>query len=334
LQTADIDFSKLDDLERETIDTIVPLIEQGFSFADVAAQVGGDAKEIERRVDDLGARLVALSGAIELPPLADDEYEALKQSIADHGQQMPILRGSPRSGLPGVIIDGRTRRTICAQLRIEPIYADRDGTADQLRSLGLVLNLARRHMSTSSRRGIIKAKLLADPSRSDRAIAAALGVSHPTVAAVRRDLEGAGEVEKLSTRTSRDGAQRPAASTRSPQPPPQHRSIRVLIPTELFEHYAGSWVECRAFRLLERRPGVHELQVQLLDTAAATDEQLAEARWHIESVAGRTNVDVDVARVQMLKTASDVFGRTIEQLEDLHVDEAQWLVARLQATPA
>lgn len=328
MQTADVDFSKLNEVERDTIDTVVPLIEQGFSFADIAVQVGSDPREIERRVEDLGARLMALSGAIELPPLADDEYEALKQSIADHGQWMPILRGSPTSGLPGEIVDGRHRRRACAQLRMEPKIVDVDGTADQLHSLGLVLNLARRHMSTSSRRGIIKAKLLADPQKSDRAIAAAVGVDHKTVGAVRRELEQREEVGKFPTRTGANGVAQPARPAEPPRPP-AHRSIRVLVPTDLFEHYVGDWVSCHAFRLVERRPGVHELQVQLLDAAAADETQLAQVRSYIEQLAAKTGVDGATAIYELLGTASEVFGRTIAALEDLHIDEAQWLVSRI-----
>lgn len=332
LQAADIDWTQLDPVERDTLENVIPLLEEGFSHAEIADQIGAirdcDAKAIEARVEALAARVMALSGSIELPPLSDEEYEALKQSIADHGQWMPILRGSPASGLPGEIVDGRHRRRACAQLHIEPKIVDVDGTADQLHSLGLVLNLARRHMSTSSRRGIIKAKLLADPQKSDRAIAAAVGVDHKTVGAVRRELEQREEVGKFPTRTGANGVAQPARPAEPPRPP-EHRSIRVLVPTELYEHYVGDWVSCHAFRLVERRPGVHELQVQLLDAVAADEAQLAHVRSQIEQLAAKTGVDVLTAIVEMIDTASEVFGRRITVFDDLRVDEAQWLVSRI-----
>ena len=62
-----------------------------------------------------------------------------------------------------------------------------------------MLNLARRHMSTSARRGLIRAKLVADPSKSDRAIATAIGVDHKTVGTVRKELEQSGKVGKFPT---------------------------------------------------------------------------------------------------------------------------------------
>jgi hypothetical protein len=329
LQAADIDWSELDDDERATLEQVIPRIEEGYDVKQIAAELGIDAKQLQASVDRLAAKIMALSGSIELPPLSEEEYEALKQSIADHGQWMPILRGSPTSGLPGEIIDGRHRRRACAQLKVEPKIVDVDGTADQLRALGLVLNVARRHMSASSRRGIVRAKLLTDPALSDRAIAATVGVSPTTVGAVRRELENAGEVSKLDSRTGRDGAQRPARSERTPQPPPEHRTIRVLVPTELFEQHVGDWVSCRAFRLLERRPGVHELQVQLLDPASADDEQLEQVGRYIERIAEKLKRDRVDVETELLRTASQVFGREIAATADLYIDEAQWLVSRI-----
>src|SRR5260370_24822666 len=121
LSVADIDWSKLTARERATLDEVIPRIEDGYDVKTIAAEFGVDAKQLQTDVDRLGAKVMALSGSIELPPLTEEEYEALKQSIADHGQQMPILRGSPSSGLPGEIIDGRHRRRACAQLKLIPV---------------------------------------------------------------------------------------------------------------------------------------------------------------------------------------------------------------------
>jgi hypothetical protein len=138
-----------------------------------------------------------------------------------------------------------------------------------------VLNLARRHLSASSRRGIIKAELLRDATRSDRAIASFVGVSPTTVGAVRRELEQTGRVSKLDSRTSQDGRQRPArASTPRASEPPRETIVKVAVPIELAEQWIGVWVSCRAFRLAERRPGLYELEVQLLDAAAIDDDRV------------------------------------------------------------
>jgi ParB-like chromosome segregation protein Spo0J len=327
LQAADVDFSQLSELERETLDEIIPRYQDGDDYKEIGAVFGVDAHEIEERIENLGARLMALTGNITLPPLSAEEYEALKQSIADHGQHHPILRGSPSSALPGQIVDGRHRRRACAQLKIDPVYKDVDGTAEQLRSLGLVLNLARRHSSASSRRGIVKAELLRDPTRSDRAIAAAVGVSPSTVGTVRKDLAKKGLVSKLDTRIGADGVAQPVRE-RAPQPEPTERTVRVIVAAEKFDQLVGPWVKCKAFRLIERRPGVHELHVQLVDPVAASAGHLVAFADAAGLLADRLDRDHEVVVAELLANASEVFGRTIGQPGELYAEESEWLIAQ------
>lgn len=331
LSVADIDWTQLSEDDRETLEQVVPLLEDGYSIAEIAEQLDADAGELEHAWENLAARIMALSGHIELPPLSEEEFEALKQSISEHGQKNPILRGGPSSGSPGLIVDGNTRLRICDQLRIKPWIVDVDGTADQLRSLGLVLNLARRHLSASSRRGIVKAELLIDPSRSDRAIAAFVGVSHPTVAAVRRELEQAGRLERLSSRTSLDGRQRPAGSTRPPaaSEPPREKIVKVAVPIDLADQWIGSWVSCRAFRLAERRVGVYELEVQMLDAERVSDDLAVVLEAHARGLAEINRSSTEEATAELLRIASEVFAREIPMMADLTQQEAEWLAARI-----
>ena len=69
--------------------------------------------------------------------------------------------------------------------------------------------MARRHITQEQRREIIRAQLAETPERSDRQIAAGLGVSDPTVNKVRHDMENAGEVQRFSTSIGADGKQYP-----------------------------------------------------------------------------------------------------------------------------
>jgi ParB-like chromosome segregation protein Spo0J len=328
LSVADIDWSQLSDAERDTLEQVVPLLEDGYSIAEIAEQLDVDAGELEQAWENLAARIMALSGHIELPPLSDEEFEALKQSIAEQGQQSPILRGSPSSGAPGSIIDGHTRLRICDQLRIKPWIVDVDGDADQLRSLGLVLNLARRHMSASSRRGIIKAELLRDAKRSDRAIAAFVGVSDKTVGAVRRELEAGAEIPHHETRTDQRGRTQPAERSPRTPTPPREKVVKVAVPIELEEQWIGVWVPCRAFRLAERRPDFYELEVQLLDAAAIDEDRVVALTAAAAELAQKLGCPVDEAIEELLATAQEVFAREIPTMLDLTQQEADWLVAR------
>ncbi|MDZ7578780.1 MAG: hypothetical protein U0904_11505 [Candidatus Nanopelagicales bacterium] len=58
---------------------------------------------------------------------------------------------------------------------------------------------------------MLKRSLAANPELSDRQHAAKTGVSHPTAAAVRGELEESGAVSKLDTRVGADGVARPVS---------------------------------------------------------------------------------------------------------------------------
>ena len=324
LSVADIDWTQLGEAERETLDRVVPLLEDGFSIAEIAAELDMDAGELERDWENLAARIIALSGQVELPPLSDDEFEALKDSIAEQGQINPILRSIET----GQIVDGHTRLRICRQLGIVPTIVDVHCDAEQLRSLGLVLNLARRHLSASSRRGIVKAELLRDAARSDRAIAAFVGVTHPTVAAVRRELENAGDVERLSTRTDAVGRKQPAQRAHVTAEPDREKVVKVAVPVELAEQWIGVWVTCRAFRLAERRPGFYELEVQLLDAGAVDEQRIAALTVAAAELGEKLGCTSEEAIEELLGSAREVFARDIPTLLDLTQQEAEWLLAR------
>jgi hypothetical protein len=71
------------------------------------------------------------------------------------------------------------------------------------------------------------------PERSDRQIAAALGVSHTTVATVRDELEGGGQIGHLNETTGADGKTypRPRANGKADSAegePTWARSLRAL----------------------------------------------------------------------------------------------------------
>jgi len=156
-----------------------------------------------------------------LPALSADEYEALKADIAARGVLVAVEVDER-----GDILDGHHRVRAWTELRAEgvkvPDYARvvRGGLSDaEKRQLVRALNLARRHLSQAERRALIADAIRDDPDASDRRVAVALGVSHPTVAAVRGELEAAGDVENLSTRTDTLGrvqpVRRPAVLARS-----------------------------------------------------------------------------------------------------------------------
>lgn len=151
-----------------------------------------------------------------LPPLSDAEYEALKADIAERGCLVPVEVDET-----GELLDGKHRSRACRELGIDPPQIQRIGLADDQakRDYARKINLIRRHLTTKAKRALLADALRETPERSDRQIAGAVGVSPTTVGTVRGELEAAGVVSKLDTRTGSDGVEQPA--TKKPADVPQ-----------------------------------------------------------------------------------------------------------------
>jgi hypothetical protein len=103
----------------------------------------------------------------------------------------------------------------------------RKGPSTDPRAYVLSVNAHRRHLTAAEKRETIARLLKADPARSDRATSKITNVDHKTVASVRNELEGRGEIPHVSTRGDAAGRQQPvrrappaAVVHRSSPPPP------------------------------------------------------------------------------------------------------------------
>lgn len=79
------------------------------------------------------------------PPMQDDEFLALCESIRLHGQREPVLVWD------GLILDGVHRTRACMRLGITPRTEAFEGDGAAAQAMVLDLNLHRRHLSTSQR---------------------------------------------------------------------------------------------------------------------------------------------------------------------------------------
>jgi hypothetical protein len=139
-----------------------------------------------------------------LPDLTPEAFAALKADIAQRGVLTPIDVDEH-----GVILDGHHRwRAHCESGRNEPppTIVRAGLTEAEKFSFARRQNILRRHMSRKEVRRVVEAELRSAPGRSDRAIAAVLGVDHKTVAAARRR----GEFPTPAGRRGLDGKIRPA----------------------------------------------------------------------------------------------------------------------------
>jgi len=142
-----------------------------------------------------------------LPELPSWEFESLKESIRRHGVLLPVVKDER-----GVTIDGHHRERACRELGITdfPVMTLAGLSEAEKRDHALLLNLVRRKLTRRQLREIIAAEIRRSPELSNNWLGGVLGVSKNTVAAVRADLEAAGEVVKLTTFTGRDGKRHPA----------------------------------------------------------------------------------------------------------------------------
>lgn len=142
-----------------------------------------------------------------LDALSDEEYAGLRASIASVGIKQPILISWPDK----TIIDGHHRWRIAQELGLDdvPVMTEEFSSEARLLALGVEMNAARRQMTIERKRHAAAKLLIADPSQSDRSIAGIIGMSHHTVASVRRELEDGGQIAHQPERVGQDGVKQP-----------------------------------------------------------------------------------------------------------------------------
>ena len=171
---------------------------------------------------------------LNLPKLPYDDFLALRDNIALNGVLMPILTDGGRPVRH--IIDGTYRKAIADELGYEcPEIVQPGLTEAEKRTLARTLNLARRHLSSEQKRLLIADQLRETPDRSNRWIGKQLGVSHPTVASVRAELEATGKVFQFERTIGEDGKERPATRTLPLVHRPSAESQARLAATKLLQ---------------------------------------------------------------------------------------------------
>jgi hypothetical protein len=159
--------------------------------------------------------------ALRFPPMTYMQRIELVEDIRARGLLEPITLYENQ------ILDGRNRYEACIEADVPPRFVQFAGG----NPIAFVWskNGARRHLSEAKRLELAKtfARLLLinDPDQSDRQVAEAVGISHPTVAKIREEAERTGDVETLSTRRDTKGRPQPAH-----KPPPTAENPAVELP--------------------------------------------------------------------------------------------------------
>lgn len=220
------DPGNLSPRNRAVYDLIWTPIRDGMKPTEIAASLHRAPSWVSDRLKEFYTEVCFQQGVF--PPLPDDEYQALKDSIAAVGVQVPIVVDEY-----GEVIDGRMRRHIARELGITCPFETRAGlTLDERRELAVTLNGPRRHMNRQQKRQLVVAELMVSRDRSDRAIGRLAGVDGKTVGKIRADLEA----EEVTYTRAQSQSQPPVEGAEIPQTPPQNDPAV----TERFQGY----VEC------------------------------------------------------------------------------------------
>ena len=141
-----------------------------------------------------------------MPPLTAEEYNELKNDIAERGVMVPIEYDER-----GNVLDGHHRLQICAELGIKdfPKVIRAGMTEAEKRTHARKLNMARRQLTATQKRQAIQDQLQETPEMSDRQIAQAIGVANSTVTRNREKMVETGQLLQCNTSTGADGKQYP-----------------------------------------------------------------------------------------------------------------------------
>lgn len=195
--------------------------------------------------------------------LEPDEYEALKADIAKRGVLVPIEFDEA-----GSILDGHHRFRVCQELGIKnyPRVVRSFSSEEEKEEHVVTLNVRRRHLNSEQKRKWAEWFLKRHPEWSNRKVASEVGLTDPTVAKVRNNLESTGEVQKFSTRVGRDGK---AQSATKPKPPPsvfansdnqQRRGQEALV--SLGEHAPTKMLDVKRAERIAREKAAEERRTQ------------------------------------------------------------------------
>lgn len=149
-----------------------------------------------------------------LMPISNDDRVRLRLSIEKHGIKDPIRVYKDKT--INKILSGLNRWEIGSELnftdpqRIE-IYDISNATREEVIDFCIGENLERRHFTTEEKRNIILFFLKKDPTKSDRSVAKAVGVSPSTVGKERARVQ-LGHVEKRDSKGRKIGV-RPKNNT-------------------------------------------------------------------------------------------------------------------------
>ncbi|QDT24443.1 DNA methyltransferase [Gimesia chilikensis] len=246
------------------------------------------------------------------PVMSEEEFEALKASIADRGVEVPIIVDQS-----GEVVDGFQRKRACEELGIDCLTEVRDFVNETEKlELALILNCNRRHLNQNQKRKLIEDYLLRDAEIADNHLAGIIGVSKNTVASVRKKLEASCQIDKHETLRGKDGVKRPKKQKRIITNTPKETEKACQMILQLPEKSSGKTHDViSAQRHAKRNQNAQKRKVEGESVIPVTDDDIR--LFHtpfqkLESVAG-----IEPESVQLICTDIPYDKSFLPQIEEL-----------------
>jgi hypothetical protein len=191
------------------------------------------------------------------PLLPPDELKGHADDIEANGLRQKVVIYRDADGIEWLVdgrnrldaMESRGRLLLTPNGQLNPKYVGeivhQMGQPPDIAALVISLNDKRRHNTLAQRRVAIANVLKTDPSKSNRQAAKAAGVDHKTVAAVRAEAEGRGEIPRIKTAKDTKGREQPIR--KSVRPPP-------LQPAEARAALCVQDVRARVLRAMDAMP--------------------------------------------------------------------------------
>ena len=240
--------------------------------------------------------VVAVHPAADIFPINEDEARAIGEDIKINGLRMPFTFYRAAEDEPWVLLDGRLRATGLEMIGIEP-FVDDNGwptvtildekwhdatdqqrahylTGDEIDPVSFVMsmNVKRRHLTFEERGRYALELLKLDPTKSDRQIAKATGMSPTSAGKVRRKGETAGDVSTVDTSTDTAGRRQPRKKTaKKTAEPPVKTTPKTM--TASFDRVVSDRVDVWEKRILSNGYDINDaaLNAILAKVEAFTD---------------------------------------------------------------
>jgi len=184
-----------------------------------------------------------------LPDLLPQQYDDLRDSIAENGVDIPKVVDQE-----GNTLDGFHRQRACDELGIFcPSEVRQFATEAEKCEFILRANCRRRMLNRKQREKLIETYLVRDPQIADNSLGSLIGVSKNTVAKVREHLVAICQIDKFEKLRGRDGKERPTKYKRIIANTPKEAETAITIIGDLPDNCEGKTLDVTTAKRRARR---------------------------------------------------------------------------------